>query len=210
MQEITSLLSCTEQGIQPSRVIEVAKHLSLDSTPGSPGVYKPHQAPSELSPISLLTTVQNIISFFYKVRKPGGEVGINVLTTAIKDLEAANTQLASRLETAENSVTHNQSEIERVLKQVYHEGKLFSYATDVKENTLEELAKAFKDHREYVTEETRELAGKFYPVPDHEGRLARLERSDRDNFNHLLKCMKRLHSNIKWMPATTSQRRLPL
>ncbi|OJJ79425.1 uncharacterized protein ASPGLDRAFT_61848 [Aspergillus glaucus CBS 516.65] len=127
--------------------------------------------------------------------KEGSITNVDVLVATIYNLEEANQHLTSRLVIAESNlqkVAHHDAEINRIVKRIVHDGKLFSYATDVKNISLEELAKTFKHHVERFKSETQWLAEQVYPVAEHAARLDRLERSNKGNYAHLLECMKKL------------------
>ena len=134
------------------------------------------------------------------------EMDTTALLEAIKHLESTNNQLTTRLakveddfdsykkrtENAESSVSKHESDIERIFKRIHHDGKLFSYATDVKDISLEELTKTFKNHVERFKQAELWQADKVSPVEDHSARIQRLENSNKNSFEHLLQCMKKL------------------
>lgn len=127
--------------------------------------------------------------------KDGSTTNVDDLVATIRNLEEANQHLASRLVVAESNlqnVAHHDAEINRIVKRIVHDDKFFSYATDVKNISLEELAKTFKNHVERFKSETQWLAEQVYPVAEHAARLDRLERSNKGNHVHLLECMKKL------------------
>lgn len=130
-----------------------------------------------------------------------GEItNVDGLVATIRNFEEANQHLTSRLVIAESNlqkVAHHDSEINRIVKRIVHDGKLFSYATDVKNISLEELAKTFKNHVERFKSETQWLAEQVYPVAEHAARLDRLEKSNMCNYAHLIECMKRLGTQFR-------------
>lgn len=164
----------------------------------------------EQPPLSIEQTLQetnNINSTLKEAtQKNPEEMDTTALLEAIKHLETTNNQLTTRLakveddfdsykkrtENAESSVSKHESDIEQIFKRIYHDGKLFSYATDVKDISLEELAKTFKHHVERFKQAELWQADKVSPVEDHSARIQRLENSNKNNFEHLLQCMKKL------------------
>lgn len=164
----------------------------------------------EQPPLSIEQTLQetnNINSTLKEAtQKNPEEMDTTALLEAIKHFETTNNQLTTRLakveddldsykkrtENAESSVSKHRSDIERIFKRIYHDGKLFSYATDVKDISLEELTKTFKNHVERFKQAELWQADKVSPVEDHSARIQRLENSNKNNFEHLLQCMKKL------------------
>lgn len=132
--------------------------------------------------------------------KEGSTNNVDGLVAIIHNLEEANQHLTSRLVIAESNlqkVAHHDAEINRIRKRIVHDGKFFSYATDAKNISLEELAKTFKNHVERFKSETQWLAEQVYPVAEHTARLDRLERSNKNNYAHLLECMKKLGVQLR-------------
>ncbi|ODM18968.1 hypothetical protein SI65_05585 [Aspergillus cristatus] len=132
--------------------------------------------------------------------KEGINTNVDGLVATIRNLEEANQHLTSRLVIAESNlqkVAHHDAEINRIVKRIVHDGKFFSYATDAKNISLEELAKTFKNHVERFKSKTQWLTEQVYPVAEHTARLDRLEKSNKSNYAHLLECMKKLGVQLR-------------